>query len=133
MAFFRHRRTPGEGLGPDRAPEAPCRISTDLPFPKAPSSFRVMREWGKARCARATARRFAPTQRQLAIGKAKQGGPIDFCSPIDPCADTTYAVGKYVLQCLGICSAVTPHRTVSTEQGKGLDVAVREFADVLEA
>ena len=62
----------------------------------------------------------------------KEGG-FDFCSPIDPCADTTYAVGKYVLQCLGICSAVTPHRTVSTEQGKGLDVAVKEFADVLEA
>ena len=48
--------------------------------------------------------------------------------------DTAYAVVKYILQCLGICSArtVSPHRDISPQQAKKLDAVIEDFADVLE-
>ena len=66
--------------------------------------------------------------------KQKQRRLADFYDAAYPSGDTAYAVVKYVLQCLGICSArvISPHRTILPEQGKTLDAIVDQFADVLE-
>ena len=66
--------------------------------------------------------------------KQKQRRLVDFYDAAYPSGDTAYAVVKYVLQCLGICSArvILPHRTILPEQGKALDAIVDQFADVLE-
>jgi len=66
--------------------------------------------------------------------KQKQRRLADFYDAAYPSGDTAYAVVKYVLQCLGICSArvISPHRTILPEQAKTLDAIVDQFADVLE-
>ena len=67
--------------------------------------------------------------------RRKQRKLIDIRNAVCPCADTTYAVGTYVLQWLGICSArvTSPRRMVSPSQGRSLDATLRGFADVPKA
>lgn len=63
----------------------------------------------------------------------KQKRLTDFCDAIYPQGETAYAVIKYILERMGICSAyiTSPHRTITREKGKKIDRALEKFEDVL--